>query len=488
MLRGIQGSKQFMSYILSRCWPRHCLSLYNAPLVTIVFCLAAKYGRLKTRFPFLLIQVLRVYILRWLYSLLLYLILPWVVQRLFIKGARNRGYWKRLHERFGLIPKADGKPIIWVHAVSVGEVRASLPLVDALLQRYPGHNVLITTMTPTGSDQVRLLFGDRVLHYYVPYDLPTVVRRFMNRVHPRLLLVMETELWPNIFHTCGQRKIPLLLANVRLSEKSMKGYRHFSGLMKATLANVSRIAAQSQQDARRIIELGADPSRVEVTGSIKFEQTLPASINEVAESLRADWGPQRLVLLVASTHEGEETQVLQLFRNLKHRFTDLLLVLVPRHPERFAAVARMCKKAGYHVALRSQGGAPLAMKKDILIGDTMGELQFFYAAADVALIGGTLAPVGGHNLLEAAAVGTPSVLGPHTFNFAEITEMACAQGAAVQASDIGQVEIAIAEFLQNPNRRFDVGQAGKQMVEENRGALDKILVLVTQLLTPPEQA
>jgi 3-deoxy-D-manno-octulosonic-acid transferase len=419
--------------------------------------------------------------------------------RLAWRGFRNPDYWRRIPERFGFITMhrdvqvsraqdAQERPLpaaprhIWIHAVSVGEARAAAPLVKALFDRYPDHRILITTMTPTGSATVRQLFGGQVAHCYVPYDYPSAVRRFLDRTRPELAFIMETELWPNIFHLCRARGIPVLVTNARMSDASMQRYLKFAHLTRATLAQVSLIAAQSAADAQRLVNLGAEAARVQVTGSIKFELALPASLREAAEVLRGAWGRARPVWIAASTHEGEDEPVLTAFAELKRRFPDLLLVLVPRHPERFASVVRRARKSGFNVAQRSQQHAALAPAVEILIGDTMGELQLFFAAADVAFVGGSLVPTGGHNLLEPAAVGVPSVFGPHMFNFAEIAALTLERGAGVQVADSAGLVRAVTEFLENPDRRFEAGEAGRRLVEENRGALEHTLRLVSQLL------
>jgi 3-deoxy-D-manno-octulosonic-acid transferase len=374
--------------------------------------------------------------------------------------------------------------VIWIHAVSVGEVRAAVPLVRELSARYPDYPLLITTMTPTGSAQVRELFNSKVAHCYAPYDYPAVVRRFLDRTRPMMAIVMETELWPNIFHECRARSIPVFVTNVRMSESSMRKYQRFASLARSTLQQVSRFAAQSHADAERLLTLGADPESVSVTGSIKFELNAGASLRESAEVLRLAWGQDRPVWLAASTHQGEEEAVLAALAQLKRhkRFANMLLVLVPRHPERFAAVARLCRKNGFRIALRSETPGAVAADVEILVGDTMGELQLFFGAADVAFIGGSLVPTGGHNLLEASAVGKPVVFGPHMFNFQEISQMTLERGAGVQIQAPSGLAAAVSDFLGNANRRDSAGEAGRKMVEENRGALAANMRLIEQLI------
>ena len=419
---------------------------------------------------------------RKIYSLLLYLLVPAVLVRLLIRGLRNRGYWLRWSERFGRVaPLPAGT--LWVHAVSVGEVRAAVPLVVALEQRFPGQHILVTTMTPTGSAQVHKLFGARVAHCYLPYDLPAAVARFLTRTQPRIALVMETELWPNLFRACAAHHIPVVVANVRMSEKSMHRYLRFSRLARATLADVSVFAAQTQADAARLQRLGAEVRRIAVTGSMKFEIHLPASLREEAQALRRQWGAQRAVWIAASTREGEDEMVLTRFIELRGRFPELLLVLVPRHPERFAQVARLCRRTGLPVALRSDREAVLSPATAILVGDTMGELALLYAAADVAFVGGSLVPTGGHNLLEPAAAGVAVVFGPHMFNFTEIARLVVERGAGRRVRDSVEMGAAVATYLENAELRFSTGEAGRRMVEENRGALQRTLSLIEPLLT-----
>ncbi len=419
------------------------------------------------------------------YTWLLRLLCPIALLRLAWRGFKNHDYWRRVPERFGFVPKLDAARTIWIHAVSVGEARAAAPLVKKLWDRCPDHRILITTMTPTGSATVVSLFGDRVEHCYVPYDLPSAVRRFLDRMRPECAIIMETELWPNLYHQCKARGIPIAVTNVRMSESTMRRYlRLAAGLTRATLAQVRILAAQSKADAERLLKLGAAPEKVHVTGSIKFELALPASLAEAAEVLRRDWGHDRQVWVAASTHEGEEELVLAAHRQLRTqaRFKDALLVLVPRHPERFGAVAKLCRKSGFNVALRSQHQGALEPAVEVLVGDTMGELMLFYGACDCAFVGGSLVPTGGHNLLEAEALAKPVVFGPHMFNFVEITQLTLERGAGVQVADATQLASAIADFIGNANRRDRAGEAGRKMVEENRGALERTMRLLGQLL------
>ena len=419
--------------------------------------------------------------MRKLYTLLLYLLMPVVILRLAWRGIRAPDYWRRWPERFGRIAPALGKQVIWIHAVSVGEVMAAEPLVRILLEQRPDYSILITTVTPTGSARVTALFGDDVAHVYAPYDLPDVVSRFLGRVGPRLAIVMETELWPNLFYACQHRSVPLLLVNARLSERSVAGYLRVRGLAARTLSAVTEIAAQSELDAGRFRSLGADEQRITVTGNMKFEQRIPPSLRERAEVLRRDWGVGRAVWVAGSTHEGEDEMLLDVFAQLRKQFRGCLLVLVPRHPERFGTVAELCRQRGYNTVLRSER-LPCTSETDVFIGDSMGELALFYAASDVAFTGGSLVFHGGHNLLEPAALGVPVVTGPHVFNFVEICELLLQAGACVKVKDTGELLNILSRWLGDANERHRVGQRGREVVEKNRGALQSVMVMIDRYL------
>ncbi|HYQ72215.1 MAG TPA: lipid IV(A) 3-deoxy-D-manno-octulosonic acid transferase, partial [Gammaproteobacteria bacterium] len=366
--------------------------------------------------------------MRILYSLLLYLLTPLVLLRLAWRGLRAPAYWRRWPERFGFIEPPLGERVIWIHAVSVGEVLAAVPLVRALLEKYPAYSLLVTTVTPTGSAQVAALFGSELAHVYAPYDLPGAVRRFFHRVRPQLAIIMETEIWPNLFHACETRQVPLLLVNARLSARSLAGYLRVKPLVTQTLARLTGMAAQGETDAARFEQLGAPRARITVSGNLKFEQRIPHSLRERAEALRRDWGADRPVWVAASTHQGEDELLLDVHNKLRKRYADCLLVLVPRHPERFQLVAQLCRQRGLETVLRSER-RPCTADTAVFVGDSMGELLLFLAAADVAFVGGSLVPHGGHNLLEPAALGLPVVTGPHVFNFTEICKLLLQAGA-----------------------------------------------------------
>jgi len=415
-----------------------------------------------------------------LYSLLLYLALPWVLLRLLWRSRRAPAYRERWGERLGLYGDEPIGAGLWVHAVSVGETQAAAPLIKHFLDHHPGEGVMVTTTTPTGSQRLRALFEDQVRHVYTPYDLMPVVRRFLDRVRPRLLVVMETEVWPNMLRACEERGIPAILANARLSERSARGYAHLGALTRATFSRFVVIATQGSSDAERFRSLGAPAERVRVTGSLKFDVRLPASLQEGAEVARRLWGVERPVWVAASTHEGEDEQVLAAHRQVLDRLPRALLVLVPRHPERFDRVAALVTRQGFSLARRSAGGA-CDMGTQVLLGDTMGELPVFIAAADTAFIGGSLVEVGGHNLLEAAAVGVPAAIGPHVFNFAEITALMVAEGAAVQVADSAELARTMAEWLCDASLRARIGEQGRRVVEANGGALRRLNDLIEDL-------
>ncbi|MBZ0071599.1 MAG: lipid IV(A) 3-deoxy-D-manno-octulosonic acid transferase [Gammaproteobacteria bacterium] len=419
--------------------------------------------------------------MRIIYSLILYLLTPFALLRLLWRGLRAHGYWQRWGERFGFAPVNQGAAPIWVHAVSVGEVQAAVPLLRVLLKRYPTVPVLVTTTTPTGSEQLRSVFEGRVQHAYMPYDLPDAVARFLNRTRPRLALIMETEIWPNLYHACARRGIPVLLVNARLSARSAAGYGRLRRLTAATLECLQGVAAQGRADADRLIGLGAPPQRVRVTGSIKFDMKIPASLTEQAAALRRDWGLQRPVWIAASTHEGEDEDVLDAHRGVREHFPDALLVLVPRHPERFARVAALCREQGWETVLRSTQ-APMPAAAEVFVGDSMGELLLFFAASDVAFIGGSLIPHGGHNPLEASAQRVPVLFGPHMFNFEQIAELLLEAGAAREVGDSGQLADSVAHWLADPTARITAGERGAAVVEANKGARDAVLAMVTEAL------
>lgn len=420
-----------------------------------------------------------------LYVLLSYLAAPLVVLLLFWKGLSNRAYWERFEERFGFGRSRLDGPSIWVHAVSVGEVVAASSLIAALAGRYPQFPIVVTTVTPTGAQRVRDLFGDVVLHSYAPYDTPGSVRRFFGRMQPRLAIVMETELWPNMYAECGARGVPLVLANARVSPRSVERYRRFLGLFKQALSHGIVIAAQSQLDAERFLSLGAHPDRTMVTGNLKADLDFPPGMTDAGVAFRAAHMPARPVWVAASTHAGEEEAALEAHEIVRARLPDALLILVPRHPERFNGVAELLQRNKVRFRRRSHGKTPLRSDPIYLV-DSLGELPMFYAAADVAFVGGSLVPIGGHNLLEPAALGLPVISGPHNFNAEDIAGLLLEAGALQIVADGAELGAAVATLLGDPDLRSERGEHSRRVVIESGGALNKLLDLLAPLL-PPER-
>jgi len=411
-----------------------------------------------------------------LYTFLIYLAMPLVLLRLLWRGRKAPAYRLRWRERFGCVDQPPPPGGVWIHAVSVGEVLAIAPLVRRLIEHYPDRALTITTTTPTGSDQVRRLFGDRVHHTYMPYDLPRFLNRFFDSVRPRYFLMVETEIWPNLLRACRQREVHSLLANGRLSQRSFRSYRRLGQFSRQVFASIDQVAAQTKEDAHRFRDAGA--GNVVVTGSIKFDMTLPASVTEQVEVLRRLWG-ERPVWIAASTHEGEDELMLAAHSRLMQALPNTLLILVPRHPERFERVAARVVRHGLSLVRRSSGDLP-DDSTQVYLGDTMGELPALLGASDAAFIGGSLVPVGGHNMLEAAAQGVPVCFGPHTFNFALISRMLLDRGAALEVSDARHLAEVLQEWLSDAIKRAAAGEAGRQVVQANRGALDRLLALLEE--------
>jgi 3-deoxy-D-manno-octulosonic-acid transferase len=418
---------------------------------------------------------------RHLYTLLLYLALPYILLRLLWRGVRAPAYRRRWRERFGRFPHAPPAGAIWIHAVSVGEAIAAFPLVQRLRERHPERPLVFTTTTPTGSERVTRQFGDAVYHAYLPYDLPGAVTRFLDRARPALAVILETELWPNMYAACAARRIPLIVANARLSARSAAGYRRVAPLARATLHHVTLIAAQGGEDAARFLALGAPADRVQVTGNLKFDLELPADLAEQGAALRRSWGGARPAWIAASTHEGEEEQILGAHAQARGRVPQLLLILVPRHPERFDRVAALCAARGHRVVRRSEH-RPCDAGTDVILGDSMGELMLFYAAADVAFVGGSLVPAGGHNPLEPAALARPVLLGPYMFNFAEIDRQLRAAGGSREVRDAGELARAVGDYVTQPELCRSTGEMARAFVAQNRGALERLLEIIEDLI------
>ncbi|WP_193016667.1 lipid IV(A) 3-deoxy-D-manno-octulosonic acid transferase [Proteus sp. FME41] len=418
-----------------------------------------------------------------LYQVLLYLIQPLIWLRLLLRSRKAPAYRKRWAERYGF---CKGKVVpqgILLHSVSVGETLAAVPLVRALRHHYPDLPITVTTMTPTGSERVRSAFGDDVYHVYLPYDLPGSVNRFLKTVDPKLVIIMETELWPNLISKLHQRKIPLIIANARLSERSAAGYQKLGNFVKTMLQKITLIAAQNQEDGERFIELGLKRSHLHVTGSLKFDISVTPELAARAVALRRQWAAHRPVWIATSTHEGEESIVLETHKKLLVPFPQLLLILVPRHPERFPKAEQLTREAGLKYTLRSTDTVPDAQTQ-VVIGDTMGELMLLYGIADLAFVGGSLVERGGHNPLEAAAHAIPVIMGPHTFNFKNICAKLDQAEGLITVTDSESMATAIASLLNDEDYRRYYGRHAVEVLHENQGALVRLLSLLSPYLPP----
>ena len=419
--------------------------------------------------------------MRFLYSLTLLLLLPFAFVWMFWRTLRQTGHADKLGERFGSSPYLPRNEIIWVHGASVGEMRAAAPLVQALHRHYPQHPLLVTSFTGAGRVQAQALFGDRVLVAQLPYDLPFCVNRWLKCVSPVIGIIMETEIWPNLVAVCARRHIPLLMVSARLSERGLKHYRRFPRLVRAALAQVTAIAAQTEMDADGFRQLGAAPEHLAVIGNLKFDVQFPEALPQEGRALRTRLFDKATVIVAGSTREGEEAQVLSAFHSLLVKHPNCMLVLAPRHPERASSVAELINAQGSVCRRRSAGEVRLKAG-EVLLLDTLGELTHFYAAAHVAFVGGSLVPVGGHNLLEPAALGLPVLAGPHLGNVRDIAEMLRHAGGLIVVDDAKTLGEAFIWLVGNPGTRQHIGQAAQQIVIANRGALDKALKLIGLVL------
>lgn len=424
--------------------------------------------------------------MRVLYTSIFYLLLPFILLRLLWRSVAAPAYAKRWAERFGFFSALiTHKKVVWLHTVSVGEFLAALPLIHRL-QADDSVQLVITTTTPTGSERVRATLGDSVVHVYAPYDLPDALVRFLMRVKPSLYLVMETELWPNTLAACAKRNIPAMLVNGRLSEKSARGYARFGALTKPMLQHLSCAAIQNSTDAARFVALGLSEDKVIVTGNIKFDLNLSDDLRVQATTLKNQLSNngQRLVLIAASTHQGEDELILDAFALVRASSSDLarsaVLVLVPRHPERFERVGQLCVSRGFNVARRSEHSWDST--NNILLGNTMGELMLMFGASDIAFVGGSLVPNGGHNFIEPAAWGLPLLSGEHLFNFAEVARLMTDAGALITVNSAQTLADAFIRLLENDSLRMEAGAAALQVALDNRGALDKTLVVIADHL------
>ncbi len=416
------------------------------------------------------------FLIRWSYSALFYLATPLILLRLLLRSRGNAAYRHRLRERFGRIPFTPKQNSIWIHAVSVGEVMVASTIIKALQARHPEQTLFVTTITPTGSAQLKSLFPTEVEHCYLPYDQPHAVNHFLDQLQPRLCILIETELWPNVIHYSHERNIPIIMANARLSPKSARGYGRAKFLMRPILSQIDYIGAQTQLDAERFVSIGAAPEKVKVIGNLKYDIAFPEEMITAGKKLRQQLGENRPVWVAGSTHDGEEAIVLEAHKHITKAVPDVLLILVPRHPERAPDVKKDCESAGWRTvrysAFQQQGTST-----DILLGDTIGDLRTLLASADVAFIGGSLVPIGGHNLLEPAALGLPILTGPHMFNFTEVSNVLHQASAAKTCRDANELARSVTTLLQHAQTRHAMGAAGKALIEENKGATDRLFTL-----------
>lgn len=423
--------------------------------------------------------------LQLLYTALFYLIQPLIWIRLWVRGRKAPAYRKRWGERYGFYHQPLQKGGIMLHSVSVGETLAAIPLVRALRQRYPSLPITVTTMTPTGSERVLSAFGGDVQHIYLPYDLPDAVNRFLNKVEPRLVLVMETELWPNLIAALHRREIPLVIANARLSARSAKGYARLGKFIRTLLRRITLIAAQNEEDGERFIALGARRAQLCVTGSLKFDISVTPQMAAKSVTLRRQWAPHRPVWTAASTHEGEESVLLAAHKTLLAQFPDLLLILVPRHPERFPDAVTLVRDAGLSYITRSSGEVPSASTQ-VVVGDTMGELMLLYGMSDLAFVGGSLIERGGHNPLEPAAHAIPVLMGPHIFNFKDICARLEQADGLITVTDEASLVKEMSLLLSDEDYRSYYGRHAVEVLYQNQGALQRLLDLLEPYL-PPRQ-
>lgn len=410
--------------------------------------------------------------MRIIYTLLWWLALPLMFVYLLWRSRKQPEYREHWRERLGWTPRLPPGPVIWLHAVSVGETRAAAPLVRALLAHHPACTLLLSNTTPTGRATASELFGDSIRQTYLPYDLPVLIDLFLKRSHPDIAIFLETEIWPNLYARCRKRGVPAYLVNARLSERSARGYGRIRALIEPALANLSGIAAQTEADAWRLAELGALSPHV--TGNMKFDIVPPEGTEERAEALRRLFAG-RFVFLAASTREGEEALILNTC--LEIDIPDLLLVIVPRHPQRFGEVAAQLESRGVEFARRSLGQT-VTPQTEVYLGDSMGEMAAYYSAADVAFVGGSLMPLGGQNLIEAAAAGCPVLIGPHTWNFLEATDLAIAAGAAQRVADAEDLARVLKRLHRQPDRLQQMGDAGRRFSQAHQGATKRILALM----------
>lgn len=418
---------------------------------------------------------------RFIYSILFYIALPLIVVRLLWRSRQAPAYKKRIKERFAWGLQTVKPNGIWVHAVSVGESIAAAPMINALLKKYTDLPITITCMTPTGSERIRSLFGERVQHCYMPYDTPCIAKRFLRKIKPKLAIIMETELWPNHIHYCQKMDIPVVLANARLSERSAKGYAKFPKIIKPMFQALSWIAVQSKVEADRFVALGANENNISVIGSIKFDINIGPDLIQKAKELRKKWHSDlRPTWIAASTHVGEDEIVLEVHRQLLAQYPEALLILVPRHPERFDDVSALASK--HFMTINRSSGELVNSQTQVLVGDTMGELLFLYALADIAFVGGSLIDKGGHNILEPVALNKPIICGPSLYNFQEIANQLIEMQAIAIVHNSQELFLQLNRLFDNSALVETMIQGGQQIMQHNQGALDRLMLGIDNLL------
>jgi len=428
---------------------------------------------------------------RLLYTLLLYLIFPFVILKLLWRSLSNSTYRLRIHERLGFVTLDSNKPVIWVHAVSVGETIAAKPLIEALISHYPDYRILVTTTTPTGSDRVKSLFSKRVAHVYYPYDLPEIIYRFLKRIKPQILIIVETEIWPNLYAACHKRHIPIVIVNARLSKKSTHSYAKIKALVAETLSYVKTIAVRSNDDAMSFKQLGASEDIIQISGNIKFDIEPDQEQIKQGKERRKQWGENRPVWVAASTHEGEDEKLLAIYNSLLKVYPDLLFILIPRHPERFNKVYELCLSYQFsskNKQLNTKRHTQISQYQDtnanIIIGDSMGEMQSWFATADVVFMGGSLVETGGHNPLEAIAQGVPVVSGQYIFNFEDIVKeleqsdllYVCQTEAEIESKILALLKLSSAsEFTEFQFK-------AKKIMKQQQGVTARLMKIISSFL------
>ncbi|MBN2690037.1 MAG: lipid IV(A) 3-deoxy-D-manno-octulosonic acid transferase [Gammaproteobacteria bacterium] len=420
--------------------------------------------------------------LRSIYSLAIYLAMPFIVLRLLLKSLKNPAYRQRMKERFACIThKINTNKNIWIHAVSLGESIAAIPLIKEIKKHFPQCAITVTCMTPTGSQKIKQVFGNNVHHYYAPYDAPILIKKFLKKIRPQLLIIMETELWPNILHYSKKYGTKIILANARLSPKSTGGYAKISSFTKEMLNNIDLIAAQTKEDQLRFIQLGAKENNTQNMGNIKFDLTIPENLATKSQALRQKWGEKRKVFIAGSTHQGEDEQIIAAYKIVKQQIPNLLLLLVPRHPERFSTTKELCNNNDLKIISYANKEA-CNVDTDVILGDIVGELLLLYGASDIAFVGGSLVPTGGHNLLEPAAIGIPVISGPNLFNFTEIKNLLLKNQALSLVNNPHELANVVINLF-NDQELYDLRiRQAQKVLKQNRGAIKKLITIIKNII------